>query len=141
MTRAERPPAKLQQVAILQLVSGVVNVFAMAAIVSIVLGGSAGIVGSVCGGLLAGLGCPIGCLGFFGWMCGLWGLALLPIGILELFAGILGLVNPEGSGTVMRVAAMAELASLLFGGIVSTVAGVVALGLLRDEEVVLYLDG
>ena len=141
MTRAKRPPAKLQQVAILQLVSGVVNVFAMAAVVSLVLGGSAGVVGSFCGAIIAGVGCPLGCLGFFGWMCGFWGLALLPIGILELVAGLVGLVNPEGSGTVMRVAAMAELSSLLFGGLVSTVVGVVALGLLRDEEVVLYLEG
>jgi len=42
---------------------------------------------------------------------------------------------------VLRVAAMAELASFVFGGLVSGVIGVVALGLLRDEEVVGYLEG
>jgi hypothetical protein len=138
---ADRPPAKLQQVAVLQLVSGVVNVFLMAALVSMVLGGTLGTIGAFCGTIVASVGCPLGCIGFFGWMCGFWGLALLPIGVLELVAGLVGLVNPQGSGTVMRVAAMAELSSLLFGGIVSTVIGAVALGLLRDEEVVGYLEG
>jgi hypothetical protein len=141
MSRAARPPAKLQQVAVLQLISGVVNVFVMAAVVSLVLGSSFGVVGTFCGGLLSIVGCPVGCLGVFGWMCGFWGLALLPVGILEMVAGMVGLINPEGSGTVLRVTAVAELASLLFGGIVSTVIGVVALGLLRDEEVVGYLEG
>ena len=74
-------------------------------------------------------------------MCGAWGLVLLPIGVLEIVGGIVGLTNPRGAGTVLRVAAMAELASFVFGGLVSGVIGVVVLGLLRDEEVVGYLEG
>lgn len=134
------PPAKLKQAAFLQLLSGLINVFVMAALVTVLLGTVGGGVGSVCGTVIAAVGCPLGCLGFFGWVCGLWGLVLLPIGMLEIAGGAMGLLMPESSGTVMRAAALAEMASFLFGGVVSGVVGVVTMGFLREPEVAGYLD-
>lgn len=132
-------PARLTQAALLQLVSGLINVFVMGALVTVLLGTVGGGVGSFCGTIVAAVGCPLGCLGFFGWICGVWGLVLLPIGMLEIAGGAMGLMMPESAGTVMRAAALAELASFAFGGVISGVIGVVAMGFLRDPEVAGYL--
>ena len=137
----DAPPHKLQIIAIVQLTSGLINVLVMTALVTLSLSAAFGSVGTFCGGIVASLGCPLGCLGFFGWACGLWGLALLPIGILEAIAGAVALVNPDNARTLVRAAAIAEMASLLFGGIGSAIAGVAVWSLLKDPAVVGYLDG
>ncbi|HHO49547.1 MAG TPA: hypothetical protein ENK18_01450 [Deltaproteobacteria bacterium] len=136
-----QPPTKLKQIAILQLISGVLNVCVMAAAVSLALGASSGLVSTLCGASLALVGCPIGCLGPLGSACGFWGLLLLPIGIGEIVSGITVLAHPQGAVNLLRLTTLAELSSLLFGGVISTVVGVVSLRLLRDDEVVAYLEG
>ena len=135
------PPRQLQTIAIIQLVSGLVNILLMAALVTITLTAVGGTAGTCVSVIFAMLGCPLGCVGVLGWACGLWGLALLPIGLFEVVAGGVALVNPEPSPTLIRAAAIAEMASLLFGGLNSAVAGVAVWSLLKDPDVVGYLDG
>lgn len=127
-------PARLKTAAILQLASGVVNVFVMAAVSTTVWTLVGGGLGTFC---LHTLMCPVG---MFGWACGAWGLLLLPIGVLEIVAGAAGLVAPDGAALPMRAATWAELFSVLCGGIASGVVGVLALSALRDDEVVAWLE-
>lgn len=136
-----QPPAKLKQIAILQLISGTINVCVMAVVVSTILGASSGLAGTICGMGLALVGCPAGCLGPLGSACGFWGLLLLPIGIGEIVSGITALVHPQGAANLLRLATLAELSSLLFGGVVSAVVGLVGLRLLADDDVAAYLEG
>ena len=91
------------------------------------------------GALIGMLGCPLGCLFGFSWVCGLWGLALLPIGVLEVVCGAVTLLDPDRGGPFLRVAMVTELASVAFGGLMSFGAGFVVMGLLRDPEVVAFL--
>ncbi len=135
------PPPKLKQLAILQLISGGLNVFVMAAVVSTTISVSSGTLGTLCGAMAAMVGCPLGCLGPLGWGCGVWGLLLLPIGIGEIVSGVAALAHPQGAATHLRLTTLAELASLPFGGLVSSVVGLVGLRLLRDDDVVAYLEG
>ena len=138
----DAPPKQLQTIAAIQLVSGLVNILFMAALVTISLTAAGATAGTCVGVVFAVLGCPLGCVGVLGWGCGLWGLALLPIGLFEVVAGGMGLVNSDTSSpTLIRAAAIVEMASLLFGGLGSAVAGVAVWSLLKDPDVVGYLDG
>lgn len=124
-------PEKLKTTAILQVVSGALNLMIMWWVVSM----TAGLVGGVCTGIITLGACPIGVV------CGLPGYLLIPIGIFELVAGIMGLTNAGSAGKVMRVAAWVELASLLVGGLLSAAAGVFGLLQFKEPEVVGYLEG
>ncbi|MCA9490168.1 MAG: hypothetical protein KC621_09595 [Myxococcales bacterium] len=136
---APQVPQKVQIAAVVQIVSGVVNMLLMALSVSTVLAGVAGVAGGLIGALLSAVGCPLGCLFAFSWMCGLWGLALLPIGILEVICGAATLMDPDSGGPFLRVAMITELVSVIFGGLVSFGAGFVVMGMLRDPEVTAFL--
>lgn len=138
-------PQQLQAVAILQLVSGALNLFLIwyfASSAWALLGTSAScVVGMILGLLGSAVGCPLGFLfAYCGLGCGAIGLALIPVGFLELVAGIAGLVQPRGAGTLGRVAAWAEIGSLLAGGLISCVVGVVVLVLYRAPEVRAFED-
>ena len=122
-------PGALVGIGVVQLVSGALNVVLMWWF----MGTVAGTVGGMCTAL-ATLGVfPIGVL------CGFVALVLLPIGIAEIASGIVVLAAPASSRTFATVMAVIEIVSLLFGGLISAVAGIVALILLRDEEVKQYL--
>ena len=134
------PPTKLKQIAGLQLASGFVNVLVMSVVASMVTGTVSGLVGWTCGVPAALLGCPAGCLGLAGPACGAWGLVLLPIGILEIVSGGWALWRPEQAGSLVRFTALAELVSPVFGGLPSLIAGIWVTRLLRDDQVLAYLD-
>src|SRR5687767_11050760 len=123
-------PGRVSGTAILQIVSGAINLTVMWWLVGMVVGTS-------CGGVTALLSlgaCPIGVF------CGLVSWFLIPLGLLELVAGILGLANPRGGGSLMRVVAILEMVSLLCGGLGSFVAGAIGIGLLADPEVKAFLS-
>ena len=123
-------PEKLKTAAIVQLVSGLVNVFMMAGFAFFALSTLGGIVTTIC------------TLGLFpvGWCCGFLGLLLMPVGLVEIVAGVLGLTNNPSAGKVIGMTVYLEMASLLCGGIGSAIAGFVVRGMLSDPEVVAFLE-
>ena len=124
----------------LQVFSGLVNVLFTTAFVMSAVAGVSGFVGTTCGTAVMGLGCPLGCVGYAAPMCGLWGLPLLLVGFVEIIAGASGLSQARAAEPLMRAAAMAELASLLFGGLPSAIAGVITWRLLGRDDVLAWLE-
>lgn len=119
----ERPSA-IGTAAVIQLISGIVNVFIMTP--AVYFGAS-----FVCGLLSAAvtLGtCP------FGAFCGMAGCFLIPMGILEIIAGALGL-SGNGGGSFPRIVGWIEIASLFFGGFTSFVAGCIVVYMTGSPEV------
>ena len=127
-------PGPLKGAAIAQLVSGLVS-FAMTAILFLVYSASAGTAATILGTIIASFGCPLGCLGVFGYACGIWALPLALLGLLEVIAGIVGLVAPAKSKMLIQIVAVLEILSIIFGGLISLIVGIVALVLMRNESV------
>jgi hypothetical protein len=121
----EEDSGALRAAAIMQLVSGVVNLLIvswLASVLWVTVGGAFSmIVLTVC---TLGL-CPLP----LGSLCGFVGLVIGPLAILEIVSGIVGLSNPRGARTLMMVTAVLELLSLLVGSPVAVLAGAVSLGL------------
>lgn len=132
-------PQKLQTIAIIQLVSGLVNFMFMGFTVTSILFTVLGTGGGLIAGCTAWI-CPLTafapCAGF----CGFWGLGLLPIGILEMVCGGLTLMQPDTAKNFVKIGMYTELASLLFGGIPSFVAGMVVRSMVSDPEVAGFLE-
>ncbi len=120
-------PQPLKTAAILQIVSGLVNWFVMAGL-------SWCMVGTVCGMLTI-------IVGGFGGICGLVGLLLIPIGWVEIGAGVYGLMNPKEGAKIMKYVTYLEMGSVLLGGIPAAIIGFVVTGMLGNDEVVAYLEG
>lgn len=120
-------PRPLKTAAVIQTVSGVVNLCFASWMTWFA-------VSCVCGMLTL----PFGSLGG---VCGLSSLLLVPLGMVEIGAGIYGLMNPREAAGVMKVVAYLEIAALLIGGLTGTIAGAVVLRMLNDDEVVVFLEG
>lgn len=121
---SEAVPERLKTAAIMQLVSGLINVFVMTWIASFTLG----LAGSIC------------TLGFGGQFCGFLACFLAPIGLFEIVAGAMGMTNPRDGARVMRIASFVEMASLLAGGIPSAIIGFLVLQWMGEPEVAAYLE-
>ncbi len=119
-------PANLKNAAILQLVSGFLNIFIVSWVVWAGIGTFCGVLTFFLGGL--------------GGMCGLAGCALIPIGLIEVISGGMALANPKSGGTFVKYVSYLELASLLFGGLISAIAGGVVMSMMGDDEVIAYLE-
>lgn len=104
--------------AVVQIVSGLITMTVMCFVSYWTLA----FVGAIC----------TACVGGVGALWGILTMLLLPIGLVEVVAGILGLTMPEPGAKVMRIAAFVELASVLVGGFTTAVAGVTVLTLLRE---------
>ena len=138
----DAPPDKLKNAAIVQIISGLVNIFITSWLVSgmavtlFTVGGT--MIGIICGVLSMGL-CPIGiitpCLGLLGFA----GFLAVPLGILELIAGIVGLTNPKSGGMFMKIAAVFEILGILIGALPGAIAGGLVLMFLSDDQVKAYL--
>ena len=115
-------PLLLKRAAVFQLASGLANVFVLPAVLSMA--------GGLCGAFTFG----------FGSVCALGGCILMPIGVLEIVAGAVGLAQPARGAELMRWATWAEFASVLGGGIHSAIIGYVVTAMLDDAEVQLFLD-
>jgi len=81
-------------------------------------------------------------LGLFpiGVLCGVLCAILIPVGILEIVSGIFILAAPQKCRTLAMVTGIIELVSLIFGGLLSAIAGLVTIILMKDENVKGYLD-
>lgn len=97
-------------------------------------------IGAALGSILISFGCPLGCLGWFGFICGFWGLILVPVGIVEIIAGIYGLTAPKKSATVLKISAGLEIVAMVAGGIISLIVGILSLVFLRDPEVLEFFE-
>lgn len=120
-----KTPSRLTGAAIAQLVSGVVNLFGMWALASMFYM-------TVCGGITALItagACP------FGTVCGFAPWLLIPLGLLEIIAGILGLASPRSAVTLIKVTAVLEIVAIAAGGLGSLVAGIIAIVLASGQEV------
>jgi hypothetical protein len=125
-------PQKLQVAAVTQIVVGAIDMLVGWWLASMV-------------GLCAGsaLTSPCMCIGLppIGAMCGMLGFAVIPIGVFELIAGIVGLTNPKTGATVLKISSIFGIAGLLVGSVTSALAGVITLIMMRDPEVTAYLEG
>lgn len=113
--------------------SGGLNLLVMPWVVLFVVGMGGG---TVCGILTIWMGG----LGAFCGMCGWLGMILVPVGIFEIVAGVMGLTNPQTGGKVMRIATFVEMGSIIVGGLTGLIAGIIAMMMLRDPEVAGYID-
>lgn len=140
----DNPPDKLKNAAIAQLIVGLIDFFVTGWVLFFVLGTVGTIAGTVLGGVctLLSMGlCPcgyfmpfLGFAGFLGWLA-------IPLGILEIIAGIVGLTNPRSGGSLMKIVAFLGCGSLLFGSLPSVIGGGLVLMFLGDDEVKAYLNG
>ncbi len=120
-------PEAARNAAIAQLVTGFVNIFVMTWLAWVGWGALA----SVSAFLTAFLG---GCGGLVG-CCGWSACLFLPLGIIEILAGIMALNNNPTALGLSKVVAYLEIASILLGGIVSFIVGMVAIIMLNKPEV------
>ena len=123
----DEKPQKLQMIAIIQLVSGLLNMAVMSRLSMTIIRTLSGICTAVTMGI-----------GVVTMICMFFPLALIPIGIFELVCGIMGLANPQTSRTMQTIGAITEIVAILFGGLISLVAGIVVLVMLKDPEVKAY---
>jgi hypothetical protein len=119
-------PTPLKNAAMIQLASGLINVFLMST-GYLVLGW--------CGGtlLLSICLCP------FGYIFAFAPLILVPVGITEIICGALALSNPKAGGLPLKIGAVAEFLGLFGGGLVGAVAGAAVLLQLRDPDTQAWL--
>lgn len=126
----QKLPDKLQTAAILQIVSGVLNVFFMAGVSYMVLGVGGGLITAIC---TLGM-CPIGVF------CGFVAFLLVPVGIFEILSGVLILTHNPSALQIQRYVSIAQKVSVLFGGIGSIIMSFVVDGMINDPEVLAYLE-
>lgn len=126
----QKLPDKLNTAAILQIVSGVLNVFFMAGVSYMVLGVGGGLITAMC---TLGM-CP------FGVFCGFAAFLLVPIGIFEILSGVLILTNNPNALKIQRYVSIAQKVAILFGGIGSLIMSFVVDGMVNDPEVLAYLE-
>jgi hypothetical protein len=122
----EEVPPTLKASAVVQLVSGIVNLLVVSWLASFLwvsVGGTASmIVMAIC---TLGL-CPLP----IGSLCGFVGFIIAPLAILEIASGIAGLVSPRAAKPLMIATAIIEVLCVLLASPVAFVAGLVSLGLL-----------
>jgi hypothetical protein len=123
----EHIPQGLKVSAMVQVVSGVINL-ALTSWMSW-LG-----VSCLCGTLTL----PFLSVGGF---CGFASLLLIPLGLLEIGAGVYGWLNPREAAPVMRGVAALEVSSLLVGAFPSAIAGAFVYSTLKQDDILVYLEG
>lgn len=121
-------PDQLNTAAIIQIVSGVLNIFFMGAAVYF----GVAVAGSLVWMCTMGL-CPV-------FLCGVVGFLLIPVGILEVLSGVLILTNNPSALKVQRIVSIIQKVSILVGGIGSIIASFVVDGMINDPEVLAYLE-
>jgi hypothetical protein len=114
-------PGKVQAIGILHLVGGILN--AMAAVFWLLYGFIAGI-GTFGVGLV--ICCPAFVLG--------------PLGIVEIVSGARHLSSNPAGIRPPRVLAGAEIASIVFCGVMSLISGILTLVFLQDPEVAAWYE-
>jgi hypothetical protein len=121
----EEVPPTLRASAVVQLVSGIVNLFLVSWLASVLwvsIGGTVSMfVMAIC---TLGL-CPLP----VGSLCGFVGFIIAPLALLEIGSGIVGLVSPRAAKPLMIATAIVELLCLFLANPVAFVAGLVSLGL------------
>ncbi len=121
-------PQSLKTAAIIQLVSGLVNL-----LMPMVAGFGWSLFAGVCSTFTCGVGSVLG-------FCSLGACLLWPLSIAEIVGGGLTLANPRQGAPIMKVVAMLEMVSILFSGFVSFIAGIVVWRMLSEPEVAGYLE-
>jgi len=134
-------PPQLRYAAIAQIVSGLANIFLFSWMIFFFWTIAGFTVGTILTGLCAALGCPFGCIGYLPSCLSFTGFLVVPLGILEMIAGVLGLTNPRVGATMMKFVAVGEILALLIGAIPSAIAGGLAFMFMLNPEVRAYLEG
>lgn len=117
-------PQRLKMAAVAQIVSGAINI----------VGGwwlSSCVIGNFCGLFTLYMG---------GQFCGMVSCLLLPLGLVEIGAGVFVLMQPREGADVARIVSYVEMLSVIGGGLVGLVVGIGVQVLLRDDQVVAYLE-
>ena len=121
-------PQSLKTAAIIQLVSGLVNLFMPA-----VAGFGWTMFAAACSPFTCGASNLLG-LCTFG-ACLLW-----PLSIAEILGGALTLANPRQGAPILKVVSILEMASIVCSGFVSCIAGFVVYRMVSEPDVAGYLE-
>lgn len=118
-------PPTLKASAVVQLVSGVVNLLVVSWLASFLWVSVGGTV-SMFFMAMCTLGlCPLP----IGSLCGFVGFLIAPLALLEIGSGIFGLVSPRAAKPMLIVVGVLEVLCLFLVNPVAFVAGLVSLGL------------
>jgi len=126
----QKLPDKLNTAAIIQIVSGVINIFFMAGVSYFVIAMGGGIITAIC---TLGM-CPAGV------MCGFAGFLLVPIGIFEILSGVMIMTSNPNALKIQRYVSIVQKVSILFGGLGSLIASFVVDGMVNDPESLAFLE-
>lgn len=120
---------RLRAAAMVQLVSGLVNLFVVSwvsAFLWVTVGGTvSGVVMAIC---TLGL-CPMP----VGMLCGFAGIGIAIVAVFEVVGGAVGLAKPETAKTPMMVVAGIGILSVLLGSPIALITGIVVLTLLATD--------
>ena len=123
-------PKQLNNAALIQIGSGVLNVFFLAGLMSFVLSFGGGLITGVC---TLGM-CPIGGL------CGFASLLLIPVGIGEILSGVLIMTKNPAALKVHAYVSIVQKVAILFGGLGSIIAAFMVDGMVNDPESRAFLE-
>lgn len=125
-----QPPERVRHIGILYLVVGAVNLLVGWAISATLMS----FFGGGCTGLLTCGMCPIGAF------CGFLPFLMIPLAMIEITAGLVVLLQPDSARPAVQYMHFPLMASFLVGDLLSTIAGVIAMVLAKDIEVVDWLN-
>ncbi len=120
----ERTPPAIRTAATAMVVAGGIDLLLMWWMSSTALGCGLGLITSV---LTAGL-CPFGAMaGFLGWL-------LIPLGLLEVLAGVLILTDARNARVFLGWMPWVQMLAIFAGGFSSALFGLVIFVICRDPE-------
>ncbi|MFT4624728.1 MAG: hypothetical protein ACI8PZ_003388 [Myxococcota bacterium] len=128
------PPSQFKSVAVMNLIAGVLNL-SVGLGIAFTIWGVIGAVGGSCLALVTLGLCPIGFLVMF------IPILLVPVALIELVVGIVGLAAPDSIKGVMRFVPFLQLPCVLLGDLVSPIVAVVSIMMLKDPQVKAYIQG
>ena len=124
-----RTPAQIRTAATLEVVSGGVNLLLTWWLASTAMSCGFGTITSV---FTLGM-CPFGLFaGFLSWL-------LIPLGLLEILAGVLVLTDSRNARIFLPWLPFLQVASLLVGGLSSAIFGLATWIILRDPEALAFM--
>lgn len=132
----ENPPDNLKYAAIAQIAGGAVDMLFgwwIAMTMWTMFGSIFGSILVACTGGICFIGACLPALGFAGFL-------IIPASLMQIVAGVVGMVNPKGGAMFMKIAAGLGLLALPLGGLGTAIGSGVSLYFQTRPEVKAYLE-
>jgi hypothetical protein len=121
-------------VAVMNLIAGLLNL-SVGLIIAFTIWG---VLGTIGGSLLLAITCGLCPVGYLAWLIPF---LLLPVAIVELAVGIIGLASPDSIKGVIRFVPYLQIPCLLLGDLISPIVAGVSLVMLNDPQAKAYIEG